>query len=360
FNSGWLALVCILFSAPANAGPLGLPDSARPGAVRPEETGRPAVPEGAPEALLEIPAVIDRPLEVDEGAVVVVSRFRLVDARDIPKFNLRVAELETLLAEQAATRPEGFTIGQLQEVANQLTTFYRGKGLILAQAALPVQTVEGGVVDIQVFEGKLGRVLAEGNEIYDKVLLEIPFKGLIGEPVSKDEIESALLTLTDYPGLTVFGVFQPGQQVGTADIVLRVQEEKRFDIAFRADNHGVQETGRMRFQPTIEWNNVTATADKLTLSVQQTYNPKKSDFLSVDYERFLGRGFQAGAFFNRNKFDLGGEFARQQIHGETENIGGWLDKDWFRSRQFNLMTRLGFEREESITTARGEQVNLDR
>ncbi|MBI2969792.1 MAG: ShlB/FhaC/HecB family hemolysin secretion/activation protein [Gammaproteobacteria bacterium] len=349
------------FPLAAAGGPLGLPDSARPGAVRPEEVGRPTIPQKPAEPLLEIPAVIDRPLEVEEGPVVVVSQFRLTEARDLPKHDVRVSEIEALLSEQAAQRPEGFTMGQLQEVANQVTAYYRQRGLILAQATLPVQTIEAGVVDIQVFEGKLGRVLAEGNEIYDAVLLQLPFKGLIGEPITKKTIETALLTLTDYPGLTVFGVFQPGQQVGTADIVLRVQEEKRFDIAFRVDNHGLAETGRLRFRPTIEWNNVTATADKLTATVQQTYNPKNNDFLAFDYERYFGHGFQAGATFNRNKFDVAGEIGeRQQVRGKTELHGLWLDRDWFRSRQFNLATRLALDLKQSRTFARGRLTNRDR
>lgn len=350
-----------MLAAPAAlAGPLGLPDSARPGAVRPEESGRPTMPPAPAGEVMQIPAVIDRPLEVDEGERVVVHQFRLIDARDLPKLGVRVDEVQALVDEQAGKRPEGFTIGQLQEVADVVTRFYRDKGLILAQAVIPVQSVQGGVVDVQIYEGRLGRVLAEGNLMYKEVLLKIPFKGLIGEPVTKNTIETALLQLTDFPGLTVFGVFQPGQQVGTADIVLRVQDEKRLDVAFRVDNHGLQDTGRARFRPVIEWNNVTATADRLSITVQQTYNPKNNNFLSFDYERYFGYGFQAGGFLNKNRFDVGGEFADQDIFGQTKNMGLWIDKDWFRSRQFNLSSRIELDRKESKTLTRGRFTNRDK
>ena len=53
-------------------------------------------------------------------------------------------------------------------------------------------------------------------------------------------------------------------------------------------------------------------------------------------------------------------FADQQIEGETEAYTLWLDKDWYRSRQFNLTTRVGLAREQSVTQARGEQVSDDR
>ena len=219
---GCFFLLLALFQ-PVYAGPLGLPDSARPGAVRPEEIGRPVAPPEPAGALMEIPAVIDRPFEVDEGPRLAVTQFRFPNARDLPSVDLRVVDLQKLVDGLRDQRPEGFTIGQLQEVADQVTRFYRGKGLILAQAVLPVQQVQEVTVEIQIFEGVLGRVLTEGNEMYDAVVLQGPFKKLVGEPVTKDAIETALLQLTDFPGLTVFGVFQPGQQVGTADIVLRVQ-----------------------------------------------------------------------------------------------------------------------------------------
>ena len=183
---------------------------------------------------------------------------------------------------------------------------------------------------------------------------------MIGKPVTKAEIEAALLGLTDFPGLSVFGVFQPGQQVGTADIVLKVQEENRFDFAMRVDNHGLQQTGRIRFRTTVDWNNPTGGGDRVSITVQQTYQPKNNVFISMDYDRYLGRGFTAGAFLNRNNFSLAGSFARLNITGETEQMGAWVDKSWLRSRSVNLSTRLGLTRKESVTKTRNRFNNRDR
>jgi hemolysin activation/secretion protein len=356
----WGALLLTFLSSSAQAAPLGLPDSARPGAVRPEEVGKQIVPQSADTQVLEVPAVIDRPFEIDSGPKVAVNRFRLLGVRDMPKFGIKISEIEQKLAEKVASRPAGFTVGQMELAKDEVTTYYRERGLILAQAVLPVQTVSGGIVDLQVYEGILGRVVAEGNNSYSIGMLSRPFKHLIGKPVTKDEIEAALLGLTDFPGLSVFGVFQPGQQVGTADIVLKVQEEDRFDFAMRVDNHGLQETGRVRYRTTVDWNNPTGGGDRISATVQQTYQPKNNLFIALDYERYLGRGFKAGAFLNRNTFDVGGDLRAQDISGETEQMGTWLDKSWVRGRSMNLSTRLGLTRKESITTARGRFNNRDK
>jgi cytochrome c oxidase subunit 3 len=57
-----------------------------------------------------------------------------------------------------------------------------------------------------------------------------PFSRLRGEPVSEREIESALLTLQEFPGLTVFGTFRAGTQLGQTDLLVRVTDEDRFSI----------------------------------------------------------------------------------------------------------------------------------
>src|SRR5690606_15939912 len=140
-----------------------------------------------------------------------------------------------------------------------------------------------------------------------------------------------------------------------ADIVLTVQGEDRFNFSYRVDTHGLPETGEYRFRPTFVWNNVTGTADRLNLSLQQTYNPKNNIFYSADYDRYLGRGITAGIGWNENTFDVGGDLAAQEIRGATTQYSGFLDKSWIRSRQMNLSTRLGLTHKDSATTTRDRQ-----
>ena len=162
---------------------IAVPDSTRPGAIRPEQPSRAIVPSeppapeelfAPPDAVLEVPPVIDRPFEIDEGPKVAVTEFVLPNAVDLPDFDVRMEELAEILRQEVEAKPEGYTVGQLQETADQVTIYYREKGLILAQAVVPVQTVDAGVVIIQVFEGRLGRVIVEGNEVYKESTLRAP------------------------------------------------------------------------------------------------------------------------------------------------------------------------------------------
>jgi len=330
-----------------------------PGIIRPDAQP-PRIPSQPPARVLEIPPLVERPFAEDAGQRVEVTRFELLDARDLPQYDIHLKEIEALLEEARQDKPEGFTIGQLERVADRVTNYYRSRGLILAKAVIPVQTVDDGVVVIQVIEGKLGQVLAEGNRLYTASTLARAFSDLKGQPVSQAEAESGLLILTDFPGLAAFGMFQPGQRVGEADLLIRVPNEDRFNFDLRADNHGSETTGEYRTRGTLRWNNITGNADRLTVTAQQSFEPANSQFGALDYHIILNRRYQAGANFSYNSFDVGGEFADLNISGYSANASIFADRIWIRSRERNLSTRVGLNFRQAITERDGESTNEDQ
>ena len=341
------------------AGVGNLPDAARPGAIRPGED-RKIIPAPPPTALYEVPPVIDRPLDIDDGEKIVVTRFVVEGADDRPEFDISTADILAIVDGRLGERPDGFTVGRLQEVADEVTKYYREHGLILAQAFIPVQAVEGGEVKVQVMEGLLGRVVTEGNEMYATEILQLPFRRLIGKPVTKEAIETALLTVSDYPGQSSFGVFQPGIQVGTADMVVKVQEEKRFGATFRGDNHGITETGQNRYLAKFDFNDLAGQGDRFTGTVQHTAVPGNTFFYAMDYEipvtGFFDTNFAIG--LNRNQFQVAGAFRDSQIASDIRNYTAVLSKNFIRSRQKNLSAGLRITKKRSGTKSRGRKVNL--
>ncbi len=339
---------------------LDLPAAARPGAIRPGDNTR-LTPQPPPGKLFEVPPVVDRPLEIDDGEKVAVSSFVVEGAQDRPEHAIEVSAIQAIADSHLSAHADGFTVGRLQEVADEVTKYYREHGLILAQAFVPVQAVDNGVVRIQVLEGLLGQVLTEGNEMYRADVLTLPFRSLLGQPVTKEAMETALLTVSDLPGQSSFGVFQPGVQVGTADMVVKVQEEDRIALNLRADNHGISETGQNRYLGQLEFNNPIGQGDKLTGTVQHTEVPDNTFFYAVDYEipvtGLYDSKFALG--INRNQFDVGGEFRDAEISSDIRTYYAMLSRDFIRSRTMNLDAGLRLSKKRSGTKASGRRVNLD-
>lgn len=97
----FLVVLSLLFlSNLVTAGPLGLPDSARPGAVRPQAEVQPEQPATPVGDIVDIPAVIDRPFDLEEGPYVVVKEFRLLDVEDMPKYDVSTDEIKTNILEK--------------------------------------------------------------------------------------------------------------------------------------------------------------------------------------------------------------------------------------------------------------------
>jgi hemolysin activation/secretion protein len=265
-----------------------VPPGATPGGALPR-VDQPVPPANRDGELFEVPRVYDRPLGLDEGPRIVVRAFKLQGAVDRPERGVFVKEAQAVLDAARDAQPiQGYTINQLQEVAAKVGAYYREHGYILANAFIPEQQVSGGEVVVEVMEGRLSGVVVEGSKGYRERVLQRPFKALIGQPLDKDSIESALLTLTSYPGITAFGVLGAGQEVGTTQLTLRVQDEERFQVETSVDNYGSQFAGEYRGQMTVTINDPLHRADRLQLvglyGVNSSSGGSHGAYGGIDYE----------------------------------------------------------------------------
>jgi len=419
-----------------------LPAGAQPGGAQPVMPP-PTIPIPETNLDLSVPPVYERPLGAEEGERVFVKRFVItgvvgdrkagIDPEEIQKQVDEVfASIQKIVEQQRLTKqnlekqgPEGFTpdeqdkiikfmqgavktsspdeqqkqyqsfiqqlmlerlqrlqgltIGQLQKVADAITQYYHDKGYFLARAVIPAQEIKDGVVNVRVLEGRLEKVQTSGNKMYSDEVLSKPFKPLLGELVTISRTENALLTLTKYPGLSAAGVFRPGGDIGTTDIVVNVQNEKRFDGSVRADNDGTEFTGRNRLIGTLDINDLTGDADLATITLLKTFgssttstttNPttKKttttttpsgnSTYGDLRYERPVYDAYNKWALdVSRNSFSVGSTISG--VGGVSKIATLSEEHDFFRSRTSNLIGTVDLSRKRADTTLLGKVTGRD-
>lgn len=279
---------------------------------------------------------------------------RQVDAYQSFVQQLRMQRLE---------RNQGLTIGQLQLVADEITRYYREKGFFLARAVIPAQEVVEGIVAIRVLEGRLGQVIVEGNQRYSDNRLVDPFRDNIGDLVTVEAIENSLLTLKDYPGLSAVGVFQPGSEVGSADLLINVSAEERFAYTIRADNHGTRFTGENRLLGDVIWNSPFNYGDMLELTVLQTYQPDNSVFGAIKYQAPLkDPRHKLGIELTNNTFDVASLTATgsgTDAGGVSEIYRAYYDWNLTRTRSYRSDLSFDLARKIADTEAFGTVVNRD-
>src|SRR6267142_6226056 len=156
------------------------------------------------------------------------------------------------------------TLAQIEGFAARITAFYREHGYILARAYVPAQEMRGGVVELAVLEGRVGKIDITGLRHYDADYLR-----RYVEPRSPSRVfeagdfERGLLTLNDLPGLSVKSTLKPGVEPGTTDIVLDVDEDRLITGALDANNYGSPQTGYERFGVSLNLNNPSGLGDVL-------------------------------------------------------------------------------------------------
>ncbi len=244
-----------------------VPGGVAPGAAQPlPPAAPPAVPSVSPQEF-PVPPVVDRPLGKEEGPRVHVTRFVLAGAKDHEKKGLTLASLQKVLDQAVASQPAaGYTVNQMQDVAVSVQTLYRNAGYVLAAVFVPAQDVKNGEVKIQVLEGTLGAVRVEGNKHYNARAVAAPFTPVQGSTVNQTDVEARLLRLSDYPGISVFGVFTPGANVGESDLTLKVQHEKLVDVMVGFDNYGNPSDGEYRGDIGLTFNSPFGIGDKFDIS----------------------------------------------------------------------------------------------
>ncbi|MCF6324600.1 MAG: ShlB/FhaC/HecB family hemolysin secretion/activation protein [Gammaproteobacteria bacterium] len=231
---------------------------------------------------------------------------------------LEVQKLVWLIRGQRSKR--GVTLGQIETVAHEITHFYRQRGFVLAKAYIPKQRVRDGVVNLTLLLGMLGDVSVNGNELYRAETLNAVFDGLLGEPVTNKMIEKNLFIISDYPGLTVDGFFEPGAQIGDTRLNINVKDERHYMGHVRLDNHGTDEAGLYRLYTDIQLNNTLGLADYLRASLLRAESPANTTYWQFAYDgNFFSPRFRLGLESSRNQFAVDRtEVANLELNGEVD------------------------------------------
>jgi len=347
-----------------------IPDTATPGAIENPQPELLVQPDN--DLQITIPAKKDWPLDLDSGPVIQVGKISLYELTGGAEQAQKIvtnAEVNALIAQSLTEQGNSFTLGKLQALADQITNYYRQQGWILSTVYLPQQEVDQGVVTLHLLPGKLSGVSVLGESSYSDEQLIKPFSGVLGSVLAKGQVERGLLTVLDYPGISVSGVLEPGDEVGTTQLNLTVNSEERFAGLVYLDNKGSSYSGEERLGVGLVVNNPLGLADRLRLDgmVQNKPNTQAGD--SVDHAFFGGVSYtmrpfnpdyELSAAYSENQYDIGRELASFGFEGKSRRISLGVKKQLNRSRTFNDSVSVGLDLNKAQVTRSGDLESQDK
>jgi hemolysin activation/secretion protein len=315
-----------------------------------------------------IPPMAERPLDITEGDRIATTGFRVRGVTAVPELGISPASVQRLAdglyeliasdeplsidaalaraGERRAPSIAGLTVGQMQKVAEQIALHLRGAGLVLAQAYVPVQEVDvDGLITIDVMDAKLGKVVVEGAKRMPPSLIAASADPLQDGPLTKDRIESAMLSAQTLPGTAVLGTFRPGSNTGETDLVLKVQNEKTFEFRLGGDNYGTEFAGEYRARADAVVNNPSGFGDQLALTLLQAFHPTDTAFGSLRYSLNPGtprtrvhlRAERAAFVADNQTFKVLG------VEGDNETYEAGLRHDLRRTRTLTATSGLSLQ-----------------
>jgi len=157
---------------------------------------------------------------------------------------------ETLNVVVGANMGQYLSLAELRALAEQVAQHYHDQGYFLTRVAIPQQDVKDGTVTFSVLEGRLGDLTVSGSKRYREKYIRRVFSVVkAGEPIRKQDLERALLTLNNSSGIEAKSVLQAGKTVGSTDLIIRVAEQSMAESSVSVNNFGSRSTGRYRITP---------------------------------------------------------------------------------------------------------------
>lgn len=328
------SLVCLLSGGWAAA---QVPDAGR--ALR---ESAPAIAPAAPVAPLPLPAP-PAPSGVPGSAAQPQASFVLAGVSFAGNTRFSSATLRALVADRIGRR---VTLDDLQALAERVSAYYRDADYVLTRTVVPAQDVSGGQVEFSVLEGRLGKVGIERLDdarVRDAVIDAIVGRLPKDRPLTRRELERAILTLSDTPGMQAQASLETGDQPGTYDLIVELRAAPLLNVSADVDNEGSRATGEYRVGASVRVNGPFQRGDNIDLRLFNSFG-KGLTFGRASYETPVGAtGWRASAGLSHVRYELGRDFAALDAYGSADVVDLSATYPILRSRGLNLFFKAGYE-----------------
>lgn len=310
------------------------------------------------------PRAVDEPLLPDSGQQMApeeAEKIRFTLAAITMRGNSIFSEAELSDLYQQYLGKE-VSLGDIFKIADAITARYRNAGYVLARVTVPAQRVENGIVQIMVFEGRIGKASFEGISPGQSRQLDAYLKKINDSvPLRADVLERYVLLMNDLPGVTAKAVLVPSFETeGASDLVMQITQDP-WDAALSVDNRGTEFIGSVQFRGQGGVNDLLGMNERISVQSVVTQNTNELRFFDFGYLQPVGtEGTLAGISANISYSNPGATLKPFDIEGQNRSITATVSHPWIRSRRMNISFQGSFTAKNSRTDLRSSLLTEDR
>ena len=298
-----------------------------------------------------------------KNPLIQVNAFDISRLKNIEEYDIRSEELELIIQKDQKENNNRYSLVRLELLADKLSLYYRKKGLILTKVYFPPQDIKNKTLYIDLVLGEIENVSVNKNELYSSERLIRPFMDLLNKPAFIPSLESSLIEINNYPGVSINTRFKEGDDIGKSKIDISIKEEHMSDYNFSFDNYGSEYTGSMRGTLSANFYNLTDHADRLSINALATFNPTNSVYLGANYgfklapyysspnlNSIFKHGINVTFGYQETQYTVGGDFENLNYKGKANTLYLQLDKDLILRTSHGLNTSIKLSKKLAQTT----------
>jgi hemolysin activation/secretion protein len=171
---------------------------------------------------------------------------------------------------------ENKTSKEVEQARAAVETYYHQAGYPTVLVNIPEQTVDSGVVRLEVIESKIRRVRVTGNRYFTRegLLREMPaFRP--GEILYLPRVKEQLARVNRNPDLKVAPILTPGKKLGTIDVEFRVKDKLPLHGELEYNNRSTHTTTDTRLNGMLRYDNLWQKEHAIVLQYQTS--PEDTD-----------------------------------------------------------------------------------
>lgn len=238
------------------------------------------------------------------------------------------------------------TLGELNQVASNITAYYRNKGFILTRAVVPPQRINNGVVKIRIIEGYVNDVVLKGDVgSANSVLYKYAEKIKEAKPLDAATLERYLLLMEDLPGVEARAVLQPSPTTpGASQVIVNIKRDRFEGSTVLVNNRGTRYMGPVQATGILAVNNLMKMDEQTSIrGINTIFYPDELKYIGGRHEMQIGS--------QGTKLIFDGDFVATKpgytleafdVRGESYNLDAQVVHPIIRSRQDNWFVKSDF------------------
>ena len=239
---------------------------------------------------------------------------------------------------------KSLTLEELRQVADAVTQLYLDRGYITSRAVLVDQTIQNGLVQIRVIEGRLEAIEIEGTRRVRPAYIRSRVRLGGDTPLNQADLEDQLRLLRIDPLFdNVEASLRAGSGLGQSVLTVRVAEASPWILDLSVDNFSPPDVGSERTGAVVGTRNLTGNGDSLTASYYRSTTGGSNVFGFAYQVPFNPMNGTLLLRYSPSNFEITNpEFAAFNIEGSANQYEVSVRQPIIRSPREELALSLGF------------------